>query len=207
MIWLKWTENCWTESQSLKIFQKQWLMMLGVARIHSHFLLDVDLKIWLVGYKDYIVFLCGINGSASVLLNYTGESCGVSTMNGTDLNMPSVTISKLNQSVSVQRTLTNIAANETYIIGWSAPNGVSMKVTPKRFFIAGGQQQILNVFLNATMNSTTPSFGRIGLVGNQGHVVNIPLSVIVKVSYHSTNSSWYSFDLVSLLSIQFFYLC
>ncbi|XP_049384700.1 subtilisin-like protease SBT2.2 isoform X2 [Solanum stenotomum] len=139
-------------------------------------------------YNDYMAFLCGINGSAPVLLNYTGESCGVSTMNGADLNMPSITISKLNQSRKVQRMLTNIAGNETYIVGWGAPNGVSVKVTPKRFFVASGQQQILNVFLNATMNSTTPSFGRIGLVGNNGHVVNIPLSVIVKISYHSTNS-------------------
>ncbi|XP_049375789.1 subtilisin-like protease SBT2.2 isoform X2 [Solanum verrucosum] len=139
-------------------------------------------------YNDYMAFLCGINGSAPVLLNYTGESCGVSTMNGADLNMPSITISKLNQSRKVQRMLTNIAGNETYIVGWGAPNGVSVKVTPKRFFVASGQQQILNVFLNATMNSTTPSFGRIGLVGNSGHVVNIPLSVIVKISYHSTNS-------------------
>uniref|UniRef100_A0A3Q7EY82 Peptidase S8/S53 domain-containing protein n=1 Tax=Solanum lycopersicum TaxID=4081 RepID=A0A3Q7EY82_SOLLC len=140
------------------------------------------------GYNDYMAFLCGINGSAPVLLNYTGESCGVSTMNGADLNMPSITISKLNQSRKVQRMLTNIAGNETYIVGWSAPNGVSVKVNPKRFFVASAQQQILNVFLNATMNSTTPSFGRIGLVGNKGHVVNIPLSVVVKISYHSTNS-------------------
>lgn len=135
-----------------------------------------------------MAFLCGINGSAPVLLNYTGESCGVSTMNGIDLNMPSITISKLNQSRKVQRTLSNIAGNETYIVGWSAPYGVSVKVIPKRFFVASGQQQVLNVFFNATMNNSTASFGRIGLVGNQGHVVNIPLSVIVKISYHSTNS-------------------
>nr|XP_016452769.1 PREDICTED: subtilisin-like protease SBT2.2 [Nicotiana tabacum]XP_018623135.1 LOW QUALITY PROTEIN: subtilisin-like protease SBT2.2 [Nicotiana tomentosiformis] len=139
-------------------------------------------------YNDYMAFLCGINGSAPVLLNYTGERCGVSTMNGIDLNMPSITISKLNQSRKVQRTLSNIAGNETYIVGWSAPYGVSVKVTPKRFFVASGQQQVLNVFFNATMNNSTASFGRIGLLGNQGHVVNIPLSVIVKISYHSTNS-------------------
>ncbi|XP_075105479.1 subtilisin-like protease SBT2.2 isoform X1 [Nicotiana tabacum] len=139
-------------------------------------------------YNDYMAFLCGINGSAPVLLNYTGESCGVSTMNGIDLNMPSITISKLNQSRKVQRAMTNIAGNETYIVGWSAPYGVSVKVIPKRFFVASGQQQVLNVFFNATMNNSTASFGRIGLVGNQGHVVNIPLSVIVKISYHSTNS-------------------
>ncbi|XP_059291409.1 subtilisin-like protease SBT2.2 isoform X1 [Lycium ferocissimum] len=160
---------------------------MGSGFVNATAALDPGLILY-TSYDDYVAFLCGINGSAAVLLNYTGESCGVSTMNGTDLNMPSITISKLNQSRKVQRTLTNIARNETYIVGWSAPNGVSVKVTPKRFFIASGQQQVLNVFFNATMNSTTPSFGRIGLLGNRGHVLNIPLSVIVKISYHSTNS-------------------
>ncbi|XP_010315640.2 subtilisin-like protease SBT2.2 isoform X2 [Solanum lycopersicum] len=160
---------------------------MGSGFVNATAVLDPGL-ILDTSYNDYMAFLCGINGSAPVLLNYTGESCGVSTMNGADLNMPSITISKLNQSRKVQRMLTNIAGNETYIVGWSAPNGVSVKVNPKRFFVASAQQQILNVFLNATMNSTTPSFGRIGLVGNKGHVVNIPLSVVVKISYHSTNS-------------------
>ncbi|KAJ8548991.1 hypothetical protein K7X08_032354 [Anisodus acutangulus] len=160
---------------------------MGSGFVNATAALDPGL-IFDTSYNDYMAFLCGINGSAPVLLNYTGESCGVSTMNGTDLNMPSITISKLNQSRKLQRTLTNIAGNETYNVGWSAPNGVSVKVNPKRFFVASGQQQVLNVFFNATMNSTTPSFGRIGLVSNQGHVVNIPLSVIVKISYHSTNS-------------------
>ncbi|MCD7465189.1 hypothetical protein HAX54_000754 [Datura stramonium] len=139
------------------------------------------------GYSDYMSFLCGINGSAPMVLNYTGESCGASTLIGTDLNLPSITISKLNQSRTVQRTLINIAANETYVVGWSAPYGASIKVTPARFFIASGQQQVLNVVFNATLNNSSPSFGRIGLFGNQGHVVNIPLSVIVKISYNTTN--------------------
>ncbi|KAL0398181.1 UNVERIFIED_CONTAM: Subtilisin-like protease SBT2.2 [Sesamum radiatum] len=137
-------------------------------------------------YDDYMSFLCGINGSSPVVLNYTGQSCGVSTMNATDLNLPSITISKLNQSAVVQRTVTNIGSNETYSVGWSAPYGASVKVTPTHFSIASGEKQVLSVLFNATMNSTVASFGRIGLFGTQGHIINIPVSVIVKVSYNNT---------------------
>ncbi|KAE9461501.1 hypothetical protein C3L33_06612, partial [Rhododendron williamsianum] len=139
-------------------------------------------------YDDYMSFLCGINGSAPVVLNYTGQGCGVSTISGIDLNLPSITIAKLNQSRVVQRTVTNIAENETYSIGWSPPYGVSMKVSPTSFSIAKGDRMVLTVSVNATMNSTVASYGRIGLFGHLGHVVNIPLSVIVKISYNTTNS-------------------
>lgn len=139
-------------------------------------------------YDDYMSFLCGINGSSSVVLNYTGQSCGVTTMNGTDLNLPSITISKLNQSTTILRAVTNMAGNETYQVGWSAPYGVSIKVMPTHFYIASGEKQVLSVFFDATMNNSVASFGRIGLFGTQGHVVNIPLSVIVKISYNTTTN-------------------
>lgn len=136
-------------------------------------------------------FLCGINGSAPVVLNYTGQSCGVynSTINAGDLNLPSITIANLNRSRTVLRTVFNVAANETYSVGWSAPFGVSLKVSPSHFYIGSRETQVLSVFFNATSNSTTASYGRIGLFGNQGHVVNIPLSVIVKITYNTTTNS------------------
>lgn len=131
-------------------------------------------------------FLCGINGSAPVVLNYTGANCGGLTLNATDLNLPSITVSKLNQSVTVQRVVTNVGGNETYSVGWSAPYGASVKVSPTHFSIGSGEKQVLSVLINATMNSSVASFGRIGLFGNQGHLVNIPLSVILKISYNNT---------------------
>ncbi|XP_051125304.1 subtilisin-like protease SBT2.2 [Andrographis paniculata] len=136
-------------------------------------------------YEDYMAFLCSINGSSPLVLNYTGESCGASTLNGIDLNLPSITLSKLNQSAIVQRTVTNIGCNETYSVSWSAPAGALVKVTPTRFSIASGQKQVLSVFLNASSNSSVASFGRIRLSGTQGHFINIPLSVIA-VSYRKT---------------------
>ncbi|KAJ0081385.1 hypothetical protein Patl1_11628 [Pistacia atlantica] len=119
-------------------------------------------------------------------LNYsiTGQNCWTYnySITGADLNLPSITIAKLNQSRTVQRTVTNIAGkDEYYSVGWSTPYGVSIKVSPTHFSIASGEKQVLNVFLNATMNSMVASFGRIGLFGHKGHVVNIPLLVIVKM--------------------------
>ncbi|GAB2280945.1 hypothetical protein Dimus_015562 [Dionaea muscipula] len=141
-------------------------------------------------YDDYVSFLCAINGSAAVVLNYTGQNCGISSTNGADLNIPSITLAKLNQTRVVQRTVTNIvAADEAYSVGWSAPYGVTLRVVPGHFLINAGQKQVLNVTLNSTINSTAPSFGRIGLFGSQGHVVNIPVSVIVKISYNITASN------------------
>lgn len=140
--------------------------------------------IFFVGYDDYMSFLCAINGSAAAVLSYTGQNCWIynSTGYGSDLNLPSITIAKLNQSRVVQRTLQNIGGNETYSVGWSSPYGVSVKVSPTRFSLANGEKQVLSVMLSATGNSSVVSFGRIGLFGNQGHVVNIPVSVIAKIS-------------------------
>ncbi|BAT79968.1 hypothetical protein VIGAN_02292100 [Vigna angularis var. angularis] len=142
------------------------------------------------GYDDYMSFLCGINGSYPVVLNYTGQNCGLynSSVYGPDLNLPSITISKLNQSRIVQRTVQNTAQNESYSVGWTAPYGVSLKVFPTHFSIGSGEKQILSVLLNATVNSSLSSFGRIGLFGNQGHVLNIPISIMVKISSNTTTS-------------------
>ncbi|PIN17745.1 Tripeptidyl-peptidase II [Handroanthus impetiginosus] len=158
---------------------------MGSGFVNATAALDPGL-IFDLSYDDYMSLLCGINGSSPVVLNYTGQSCGAPTMNATDLNLPSITISKLNQSTVVQRVVTNVGNNETYSVGWSAPYGASVKVTPTRFSIASGEKQVLSVFFNATTNNSVASFGRIGLFGTQGHVISIPLSVIVKISYNNT---------------------
>ncbi|XP_008793537.2 subtilisin-like protease SBT2.2 isoform X1 [Phoenix dactylifera] len=140
------------------------------------------------GFDDFFAFLCGINGSTPVVLNYTGQSCKISTMTGGDLNLPSITVALLNQSRTIARTVTNIANDETYSVSWSAPFGVSVSVAPTRFFIASGQKQNLTVVLNATMNSTSAGFGKIGLYGSEGHRSLVPLSVISMITYNRTIS-------------------
>lgn len=137
-----------------------------------------------VGFEDYMSFLCGISGSDLVVFNYTGVSCSAknATISGFDLNLPSITVSMLNGTQTFQRSTRNIAGNETYNVGWSPPYGVSMKVSPAQFSIAMGETQVLSITLKATKNSSSSSFGRIGLFGNTGHIVNIPVSVIEKIA-------------------------
>ncbi|WOK91703.1 subtilisin-like protease SBT2.3 [Canna indica] len=132
-------------------------------------------------YDNFLSFLCGINGSAPIVLNYTGNSCKVSTMIGSDLNLPSITVSFLNRTRTLTRRVTNIANDEHYSVSWSAPYGVSVSVLPTQFFIASGKQQNLTVVLSSTMNNTSASFGGIGLYGSLGHKLFIPLSVISKI--------------------------
>ncbi|KAE8673423.1 Subtilase family protein isoform 3 [Hibiscus syriacus] len=140
-------------------------------------------------YEEYMSFLCGINGSSPVVLNYTGQNCQPynSTVTAVDLNLPSITVAKLNQSKTVERLVTNIAGNEMYEVRWTTPSGVSMKVTPTCFFISTGEKQVLTITFNATTNDSVPSVGWIGLLGDGDHNHNIPLSVIVKFSYNMTN--------------------
>ncbi|CAN6455306.1 unnamed protein product [Victoria cruziana] len=132
------------------------------------------------GYEDFFSFLCGINGSGPDVLTYTGKACGYNTLAATDLNLPSITVSKLNRSLVVHRIVTNAASDETYRVSWSAPFGVSITITPTQFFIASGQRQNLTVLMNATSNNSTASFGKIVIRGSSGHILNIPISVISK---------------------------
>ncbi|KAL8108567.1 subtilisin-like protease SBT2.3 [Apium graveolens] len=141
-----------------------------------------------LAYDDYMSFLCSINGSSPVVLNYTGLSCNTSTISGADLNLPSITIAKLNQSRTVQRTVMNIATNETYRVGWTAPLGASLMAEPMHFFIASGEKQVLTISINATANSPVVSFGKIGVFGDKGHTIHIPVSIISKNYSNKTNT-------------------
>ncbi|ONM37559.1 subtilisin-like protease SBT2.1 isoform X2 [Zea mays] len=136
-------------------------------------------------YDDFFSFLCGINGSSPVVKNYTGNSCVASTMTGADLNLPSITIAVLNQTRTITRTVINVAADESYSVNYSAPNGTAVSVVPTQFFIPSGQKQLVTFVVNATINSSTASFGNVGFQGNKGHRAIIPFSVISKVVYSS----------------------
>ncbi|CAN8267578.1 unnamed protein product [Cochlearia groenlandica] len=156
---------------------------MGNGFVNATAALDPGL-IFDTSFEEYISFLCGINGSESTVFNYTGTNCsaGNSTTSSFYLNLPSITTSTLNGTQIFQRSMRNIAGNETYNVGWSPPYGVSMKVSPTQFSIAMGETKVLSVTLTATKNSSISSFGRIGLFGNTGHIVNIPISVISKIA-------------------------
>jgi len=106
-------------------------------------------------------------------------------MTGADLNLPSITIAVLNQTRTITRTVTNVAADETYTVSYSAPYGTAVSVAPTQFSIPSRQKQLVTFVVNATMNSSSASFGNVGFYGDKGHRAIIPFSVISKVVYSS----------------------
>eukprot|EP01018_Ginkgo_biloba_P029561 Gb_20739 [translate_table: standard] len=157
---------------------------MGSGAVNPTAALDPGL-IFDAGYDDFVAFLCNINGSAPLVLNYTGAVCSSSTGMASDLNIPSITVACLNSSRTIQRSVTNIAANESFSVWWSAPLGVSVSVIPKSFTVGKGETQKLKILLNANSTNTVPSFGRIILVGSHGHNSSVPLTVISKILQNS----------------------
>ncbi|CAL4947255.1 unnamed protein product [Urochloa decumbens] len=157
---------------------------MGTGFVNATAALDPGI-IFDCSYNDFFSFLCGINGSSPVVTNYTGNSCAASTMTGADLNLPSITIAVLNQTRTITRTVTNVAADESYTVSYSAPYGTVVSVMPTQFVLPSRQKQLVTFVVNATMNSSTASFGNVGFYGDKGHRAIIPFSVITKVAYSS----------------------
>ncbi|CAH8276029.1 unnamed protein product [Arabidopsis lyrata] len=80
---------------------------MGSGFVNATAALDPGL-IFDIGYNEYMKFLCSINGSSPVVLNFTGESCSAynSSLAASDLNLPSVTIAKLVGTRTVLRWVT-----------------------------------------------------------------------------------------------------
>lgn len=85
------------------------------------------------GPKDYINFLCGIGYDDSSLRLITGDHsvCTKFRTSASNLNYPSISISKLNGNRSVVRTVTNVGSpNSTYHVRISPPRGIKVRVVP-----------------------------------------------------------------------------
>ncbi|KAF4372593.1 hypothetical protein F8388_027266 [Cannabis sativa] len=131
------------------------------------------------GYEDYIAFLCSLPGmDPATIKNATGESCNGSLTHPDNLNLPSITISALNGSRSVHRTVKNVQRKpETYLCAVLPPNGTAVSVHPPWFTIASEGSQELVVEFNVTKAMDDFSFGEIVLTGSLNHIIRIPISV------------------------------
>ncbi|XP_020532051.1 subtilisin-like protease SBT5.6 [Amborella trichopoda] len=81
-------------------------------------------------YIDYLVFLC--KSGIKIDRSYT---CPKSPPNPSDLNLASVTISKLKGTKTVTRTVTNVGAKKAlYSLSLASPNGVLVDIEPKELY-------------------------------------------------------------------------
>ncbi|KAL5729851.1 hypothetical protein ACHQM5_002746 [Ranunculus cassubicifolius] len=130
-------------------------------------------------FQEYINFLCSLpNISTTTVNKRTGGSCNNPLAYPTDLNLPSITISALNESRIVRRIVKNVAEKpETYLCSTLQPEGVEVSVYPPWFTIASQATQELYIKVNVTKPLKKFSFGQLVLTGSLDHIVRIPLSV------------------------------
>ncbi|KAL3693997.1 hypothetical protein R1sor_007648 [Riccia sorocarpa] len=132
-------------------------------------------------YDDYIKFICTVPGvEAFTVFNLTGSRCSVTPEDlPTELNTPSITVSSLNGTRVVSRTVTSVSkASETWSIRVDQPAGVTVSVVPHEFTISPSSKQKFVVTLTASGSSSAFSFGEIYFTGSLGHTAHIPVSVI-----------------------------
>ncbi|KAL6992325.1 hypothetical protein U1Q18_010431 [Sarracenia purpurea var. burkii] len=98
-------------------------------------------------YTDYLLFLC-TNGVSNLDPSF---SCPKSPPPSNALNYPSLSISKLNGTVSVKRTVTNVGGRRSvYFSSVKPPPGFSVKVSPPiLFFHRVGQKRSFTITVEA----------------------------------------------------------
>ncbi|KAK7348405.1 hypothetical protein VNO80_22960 [Phaseolus coccineus] len=131
-------------------------------------------------YADFISFLCSLPDiDTGAVVAATGEQCNHPFANPFSLNLPSVTVSALRGSVSVQRTLMNVGnTTETYLASVIPPNGTNVCLYPTWFTLTPQGMQHLEIQFSVVQPMQNFTFGEIVLTGNLNHIVRITLSVL-----------------------------
>ncbi|XBI97792.1 hypothetical protein VPH35_018110 [Triticum aestivum] len=113
------------------------------------------------GFDDYISFLCSLPQlSPDDVQGATGATCQAALDSPADLNLPPITVSVLQGSLTVRRRVTNAASNaERYLCSALPPDGVAVGVRPGWFDIAPGETQEVVIELNVSRASGAFSFG------------------------------------------------
>lgn len=130
----------------------------------------------MAGYEDYLGFLCTTPGiDKHEIMNYTSKPCNYTTGHPSNFNTPSITVSHLVKTQTVVRTVTNVAAEETYVISARMDPSVAIEVNPPALTLRPGASRKFSVSLTARSVTGTYSFGEICMKGSRGHKVRIPV--------------------------------
>ncbi|KAI3456085.1 hypothetical protein Pfo_012748 [Paulownia fortunei] len=99
-------------------------------------------------YTDYLLYLCNYNSSVQTL--DPSFTCPDDFPSPSDLNYPSVTVSKINGSgVSVKRTVTNVGGGvSVYKVSVEAPVGYTVEISPNTInFSSVGQRESFSILI------------------------------------------------------------
>lgn len=107
-------------------------------------------------YNDYLLFLC----SSGIKKVDNSFKCPENPPSPANLNYPSLAIPKLNGTVTVTRTVTNVGSSKSvYFVSAKPPPGISVKFTPSiLFFNCAGEKKRFTITVKTggqTMDDTT----------------------------------------------------
>nr|XP_009417495.1 PREDICTED: subtilisin-like protease SBT2.5 [Musa acuminata subsp. malaccensis]XP_009417496.1 PREDICTED: subtilisin-like protease SBT2.5 [Musa acuminata subsp. malaccensis]XP_009417497.1 PREDICTED: subtilisin-like protease SBT2.5 [Musa acuminata subsp. malaccensis] len=127
-------------------------------------------------YEDYIRFLCSVpDVDPNEVRNITSSACNSTTGLPADLNIPSITISHLEGTQTVKRTVTNVADTETYVITTRMSPEIALEASPPAMTVLSGASREITVSLTVRSVTGGYSFGEILMKGDRGHRVRIPV--------------------------------
>jgi hypothetical protein len=130
--------------------------------------------LFLVGYEDYVGFLCTTPGvDAHEIRNYTNSPCNYTMGHPSNLNSPSITVSHLVGTQTVTRTVTNVAEEETYVFSTRMAPAIAIEASPPAMTLRPGASRKFSVSLTVRSVTGTYSFGEILMKGSRGHKVRI----------------------------------
>ncbi|TYH97935.1 hypothetical protein ES332_A12G275200v1 [Gossypium tomentosum] len=146
-----------------------------------------------MGLSDYIHYLCAMGYNNSAISRLTGQStaCSAEKPSFLDVNLPSITISSLRNSVTLTRTVTNVGSpNSIYRADIETPTGMTVTVKPHILVFNSRTKKIsFNVTICATKQVNTGYFFGSLTWRNEQNAVRIPLSVKTEIlqSYADDN--------------------
>ncbi|CAI5537525.1 unnamed protein product [Closterium sp. Naga37s-1] len=125
--------------------------------------------------KDYQNFLAGQDLNRAKK-EFPGAS--LSPLAVRNLNLPTITVPRLQGTVLVTRTVTCVGSSvSTYTVFGKAPPGVQLPVGPGSFTLAPGQKATYMVKLMVDTPSNDFKYGYIAWKDDKGHTVRSPLVV------------------------------
>ncbi|KAK3025522.1 hypothetical protein RJ639_042057 [Escallonia herrerae] len=130
--------------------------------------------------KDYLGFLCalGYNETQIKLFSEGSYTCP-KPISLTNFNYPSITVPKLNGTVTVSRTVKNVGSPGTYKVRILKPAGISIFVKPESLkFEKIGEEQTFKLTLKAKKANAARDYVFGGLTWSDGkHYVRSPIVV------------------------------
>ncbi|CAI0394002.1 unnamed protein product [Linum tenue] len=148
----------------------------GSGHVNPRAALDPGL-VFDAGYTDYLGFLCTTPGiNVHEIRNFTNMRCNYTMGHPSNLNSPSITVSRLVKTFTVTRTVTNVAdEEETYVITARMEPAIAIEVKPSAMTLRRGASRKFTVSLTVRSVTGGYSFGKVTMKGSRGHRVRIPV--------------------------------